>query len=107
MSQLSEGDSAVERLTREAIDAATEGKWEQVAQLYEHRASSGILEKVSPDLAKKLIPLDRWMMARIREVQALTQLHLEEAQDHRRRLETLKRQWIGSNNFQIRHRLSI
>lgn len=50
---------------------------------------------------------DQWMMTRIREVQALTQQHLEEAQDHRRRLETLKRQWVGKNAVESRHRLSI
>jgi len=107
MSQVTEDNGLLEQLTREAVDAASEGKWDQVAQLYEHRTRSGLLEKVSPDLAKKLLPSDQWIMSRIREVQALTQQQLREAQDHRRKFETLKRQWVGSNTVQTRHRSSV
>jgi tRNA A37 N6-isopentenylltransferase MiaA len=107
MSQITEADRLLEHLTQEAMDAATEGKWDQVAQFYERRASGELLQNVSPDVARKLIPYDQWMMTRIREVQALTQQHLNEAQDHRRRLETLKRQWIGNQAVQGRHLMSI
>ena len=107
MSQVTEDNGLLEQLTREAFDAAMQGKWDHVAQFYDRRARSGLLEGVSSSVAKKLLQYDQWIMTRIREVQALTQQQIGEAQDHRRRLETLKRQWIGSNNFQIRHRLSI
>lgn len=55
---MTEGDRLLERLTREAIDAVTEGKWDQVTQFYERRASGRLLEKASPDVAKKLIPYE-------------------------------------------------
>ncbi len=106
MSQVA-NDELLEQWTREAVDAAKHGRWDQVVQLYDRRKKSGILEKVSSKVAQKLIPYDRWMMTRIREVQALTQQHLGEAQNHRRKLEALKRRWVGNTDLQVRYRLSI
>ena len=106
MSQLA-NDELLEHWTKEAVDAARHGRWDRVIQLYDHRAKSGILEKISSKGAQKLIPYDRWMMARIREVQALTQQHIEEVQGHRRKLEALKRQWVGNPDGPARYRLSI
>ena len=107
MSQVNEGESEFEQLTSMAMEAATQGKWDFVAQLYDRRACVGSLDTISRDVAKKLMQYDQWIMTRIREVQTLTQQQLGEVQQHRRRLEGLKRQWAGQNLVQARHRLSI
>jgi tRNA A37 N6-isopentenylltransferase MiaA len=107
MSQVNEGENVFEQLTRMAMEAATQGKWDSVAQFYDRRASAGSLDTVPRDVAKKLMQNDQWIMNRIREVQALTQQQLGEVQQHRRRLEGLKRQWAGQTPVQARHRLSI
>ena len=107
MSQVNEGETVFEQLTSRAMEAATQGKWNSVAQFYDRRARAGSLDTVSQDVAKKLMQYDQWIVTRIREVQILTQQQLGEAQQHRRRLEGLKRQWAGQNLVQARHRLSI
>ncbi|MDH3769446.1 MAG: hypothetical protein OET79_00460 [Nitrospirota bacterium] len=107
MSQANEGDNVFEQLTSMAMEAATQGKWDSVAQFYDRRARAGSLDTVPRDVAKKLMQCDQWIMTRIREVQTLTQQQLGEAQHYRRRLEGLKRQWAGQNLVQARHRLSI
>jgi hypothetical protein len=107
MSQVNEGENVFEQLTIMAMEAATQGKWDSVAQLYDRRARAGSLASVPRDVAKKLMEYDKWIMARIREVQTFTQQQLGEAQQHRRRLEGLKRQWAVHNSVQARHRLSI
>ena len=105
---MTETEKLYEHLTQKAMEAAAEGKWGQVVQCYDQRMSAGLQEKISPNVAKKLMPKDQWLMTRIREVQALTQQHLEEAQYHRRRLSGFKRQWVGDHTtVQARHRLSI
>jgi hypothetical protein len=107
MREMTEREKNLEQLTRKAFRAASDGKWSEVIQFYDQRGRTGWLDDVSPDVAKQLMKYDRWMMTRVQEVQALTQQHLGEAQDHRRRLESLKRQWVGPNTGQARHRLSI
>ena len=107
MGPVLEHDQSVEELTQNAMAAAETGHWDQVVQLYEQRANSGRLENVSPDVAKKLVECDQWMMTRIREVQALTKQYLGEAQDRRRRLESVKRQWVSHHTMPTHHRLSI
>jgi len=107
MSQVNEGENVFEKLTTMAMEAAIQGKWGSVARLYDRRAHAGSLDTVPRDVAKKLMQYDQWIMTRIREVQTLTQQQLGEAQQHRRRLERLKRQWAGQNLVQARHRLSI
>ena len=107
MSQVNEVENVFEQLTNMAMEAATQGKWDSVAWFYDRRASAGSLDTVPRDVAKKLMQYDQWIMNRIREVQALTQQQLGETQQHRRRLEGLKRQWAGKNLVQARHRLSI
>ena len=107
MSLPNEGETVFERLTSMAMEAAIQGKWGSVAQFYDRRARVGSLDTVPRDVAKKLMQYDQWIMTRIREVQTLTQQQLGEAQQHRRRLEGLKRQWAGQNLVQARHRLSI
>lgn len=104
---MTEGEKLLGQLTHEAFQAASHGKWSEVVQLYDRRARAGLLENVSPHVAKQLMKYDQWMMTRIQEVQALTQQHLGEAQDHRRKLESIKRQWAGPNTVQARHRLSV
>lgn len=107
MSKVNEGENVFEQLTRMAMEAATQGKWDSVAQIYDRRASVGSLDTIPKDVVKKLMQNDKWIMNRIREVQALTQQQLGEVQQYRRRLEGLKRQWAGQNLVQARHRLSI
>ena len=107
MSQVIEEEKIFEELTSMAMEAAAQGKWDSVAQFYDRRARAGSFDVVSREVAKKLFQCDEWIMARIREVQILTQQQLGEAQQHRRKLEGLKRQWAGQNLVQSRHRLSI
>ncbi len=107
MSQVNEGENVFEQLTSMAMEAATQGKWDSVAQFYDRRARAGSLDTVPRDVAKKLIQYDQWIMTRIREVQTLTQQQIGDAQQHRRKLEGLKRQWAGQSLVQGRHRLSI
>ena len=104
---MTEREKLLGQLTHKAFQAASHGKWSEVIQLYDQRARAGLLENVSPHVAKQLMKYDQWMMTRIQEVQALTQQHLGEAQDHRRKLESVKRQWAGPNTVQARHRLSV
>ena len=107
MSQTHEKEAVFEQLTSMAMEAATLGKWDSVAQFYDRRASAGSPETLPRDVAKKLMQVDKWIMTRIREVQALTQQQLGEAQQCRRQLEGLKRQWANRNLVQARHRLSV
>ena len=107
MSIATEGASVFEQLTNMAMEAATQGKWDSVAQLYDRRARAGSLASVSRDVAKKLIEYDQWIMNRIREVQILTQQQLGEAQQLRRQLDGFKRQWANNRPTHARHRLSI
>ncbi len=97
----------LERLTRKACTAASHGKWDEVIRLYDQRACEGWLDDVSPDVAGKLMKYDQWVMTRIKEIQALILQQLGETQDHRRKLASVKRQWVGPNAGQARHRLSI
>ena len=107
MSQANERGTVFEQLTNMAMEAAIQGKWGSVAQLYDRRAHAGSLDTVSRDVAKKLMQYDQWIMTRIREVQTLAQQQLGETQQYRRKLEGLKRQWAGQSLVQARHRLSI
>ena len=43
MSQVNEGESEFEQLTSMAMEAATQGKWDSVAQLYDRRALCSVL----------------------------------------------------------------
>ncbi len=107
MREMDEKERVLEQLTSMAMEAATQGRWHSVTQLYDRRAQTGFLGNVSQDVANKLIHIDQWIMNRIREVQTLAQQQLGESQQHRRRLEGLKRQWAGQDLDQTRHRLSI
>ena len=107
MDSLTEHEKLLGQLTQKAKEAATQGKWDSVAQFYDSRARAGSLDKVSPEMADTLMQYDQWIMARIRDVQTLTQQQLGEAQQHRRKLDGLKRQWAIQNPVQVRHRLSI
>ena len=99
--------SLFEQLTNRAMEAATQGKWASVAHFYDCRAKAGSFQGIPRDVAKKLMQIDRWIMTRIREVQALTQQQLVEAQQHRRQLEGLKRQWASQSPTQAQYRLSV
>lgn len=107
MSQAPQRASVFEELTCMAMDAATNGQWNAVAQLYDRRARAGSLASLPQDVAKNLIQYDQWIMTRIREVQMLAQQQLGEAQQHRRQLDGFKRQWANNSPVQVRHRLSI
>ena len=107
MSSATQKQSVFEQLTSMAMEAASQGKWGAVAQLYDRRARAGSLQNVSPDIAEKLIQYDQWIMTRIREVQTLIQQQLGEVQRHRRQLNEFKQQWAQKSPGQARHRLSI
>ncbi len=107
MNQATDGGNVFEQLTNMAMEAATQGKWDSVAQFYDRRARAGSLASVPRDVARKLIQYDQWIMTRIREVQRLTQQQLGEVQQHRRQLDGFKRQWANNSPAQARHLLSI
>ncbi len=107
MSNVNGKEAIFEQLTNKAMEAAIQGKWASVAQFYDRRARTGLFETIPRDVAHKLMKVDQWIMTRIQEVQALTQQQLEEAQQHRRQLEGLKRQWAGHHLVQASHRLSV
>lgn len=96
-------NSLFEQLTKNAIEAAREGKWDQVIALYDHRMSQGKLKDLSPEIYRKIMNWDQWLVARIREAQGAIQQNLFEIQDKRRKLEILKRQWGGNSTAEARH----
>jgi len=104
---MTEDEKLFEQLTRKALQAASDGKWNDVVQLYDQRAQAGFPGAISPHVAKQCMQYDQWLITRIQEVQALTQQHIGEAQDHRRKLEAFKRQWASHSSDQARYRLSI
>ena len=110
MSQATQAENALEQLinlTDMALEAARLGKWESVAEVYDRRARIGALDSIPREVAMKLMQYDQWIMTRIREVQSLVQHQLREAEQHRRSLEGLKRQWVTTQPAQAQHRLSI
>ncbi len=104
---VTEEEQTLVDLTCKAREAAVTGQWDLVIDYYTQRGASGFLKDVSPKVAKELVTNDKWMMTRIREVQALTQQNLGAVQDHRRKLDGLKRQWVAHQTGPIQHRLSI
>ncbi len=107
MSAVNVKESKFEQLTNMAMEAATQGKWDSVAYFYEQRAHAGSFEAIPADVAKKLMHIDQWIINRIRDVQTLIQDQLGEAQQYRRRLEGLKRQWGSQSPVQGSHRFSV
>ena len=97
----------VEQLTRDAIEAARDGKWDQVVALYERRVSEGRLEHLSTSRTKALLRQDQWLITRVREAQAAIKKNLLAIEDQRRKLGILKRQWGGNSTGQARHLLTI
>ncbi len=96
-----------EQLTHKAMEAATLGKWDSVAHFYDRRTNAGSLEGLPRDVAKKLMHIDQWIITRIRDVQTLIQDQLGEAQQHRRRLEGLRRQWGNQSAVHVSHHFSV
>ncbi len=107
MSIVTEEEQTLVDLTYKAREAAVAGQWALVIDYYAQRGALGFLKDVSPKVANELVTNDKWMMTRIREVQALTQQNLGAIQDHRRKLDGLKRQWVAHQAVPIQHRLSI
>ncbi|MDH5564535.1 MAG: hypothetical protein OEY91_13055 [Nitrospirota bacterium] len=107
MSLATQEEHSFEQLTCLAMEAATQGKWDSVAQLYDRRANVGDLHSVSHEVATKLMQYDQWIMARIQDVKILVQHELRETEQHRRSLEGLKRQWAPLQPDHALHRLSI
>ena len=103
---MTEVDTLLEQLTQEALEAAKEGKWDQVAKLYDRRAFDGQLVKASPETREKLIQWDQWIITRTKEAQAAVRQSLQGVQNQRRKLDLLKRQWGGTAFVQPRHLLS-
>jgi len=98
----------VEQLAQDAIEAARDGKWDQVIALYDRRVSEGELTSpASPEMIQALVKWDQWLINRIREAQAAILQNLLEIQDQRRKLDALKSQWGGRSPAQVRHLLTI
>ncbi|WP_342346858.1 hypothetical protein [uncultured Nitrospira sp.] len=104
---MSEVNCLVEQLTQDAIEAARHGQWDQVIVLYEQRLSQGLQSSISLDTIQVLMESDQWLVTRVKEVQAAIKQHLNDIQDHRRKLEILKRQWGESSTTRVRHLLTI
>lgn len=104
---MSDSNCLIEQLTRDALEAARDGKWDQVVALYERRVSEGQLEHLSPSTTQALLKQDQWLISRVREAQAAIKKNLLEIQDQRRKLEILKRQWGGNSTAQTGHLLTI
>ncbi len=107
MSEANAEEAVFEQLTNKAMEAAIQGKWDSVAYFYDRRANAGSLDSLPRDVAKKLMKSDQWIINRIRDVQTLIQDQIGESQQHRRRLDGLKRQWGSQSPLQASHRLSI
>lgn len=104
---MSEVNCLVEQLTQDAIEAARHGQWDQVIVLYEQRLSQGLQSSISLDTIQVLMESDQWLVTRVKEVQAAIKQHLNDIQDHRRKLGILKRQWGESSTTRVRHLLTI
>jgi len=104
---MSDVNYLLEQLTQDAMEAARDGKWDQVITLYDRRVSQGKLDHISPATNQALVKRDQWLLTRVREAQAAIQQNLLVIQDQRRKLEILKRQWGGSFTAQARYLLSI
>ena len=104
---MSDVNCLLEQFTRDAIEAARDGKWEQVIAFYDRRVLEGQLEHISSSTAQALVKQDQWLITRVREAQAAIKKNLHEIQDQRRKLEILKRQWGGNSIAQARHLLTI
>ncbi|HSF09638.1 MAG TPA: hypothetical protein VLA60_09490 [Nitrospirales bacterium] len=97
----------VEQLTQDAIEAARHGQWEQVIVLYDQRLSQGPQQTLSLNTIQVLMESDQWLIARVKEVQAAINQHLNAIQDQRRKLGVLKRQWGENPTTPVRHLLTI
>jgi hypothetical protein len=104
---MSEVNCLLEQLTQNALEAARHGQWDQVIVLYDQRLSQGPQQSLSLDTIQVLMESDQWLMARVKEVQAAINQHLNDIQDHRRKLGVLKRQWGENSTTPVRHLLSI
>ena len=97
-------NNTLQEITKEAVKAAQEGRWERVIELYHRRAQDGMLEQASLETTKKLIAWDRWMTERIKNVSAAAKQQLFDLQDKRRKLEVIKRHWaINTPKIHTRH----
>ena len=97
-----EDQHPIEVLTQEALSASEKGLWDQVASLYQRRASEFDLKELSQAIAKRLINIDQVIQERARVVQAATQQGLDEAQEQRRKLRQWKQQWTYSSQAEAR-----
>jgi len=89
----SEMDRRIEQVTQEAIQAAHNGRWDQVITSFTRRNQDGDLAQVSPQTARKLLAWDQWIIERVKGVQSALGQQLLEVQDQRRKLASLKRQF--------------
>ncbi len=104
---MSDANFLLERLTQDVIEAARHGQWDQVIALYDQRLSQGPQPSLSLDTIQVLMKSDQWLISRIKEVQGAIKQHLNDIQDHRRRLGILKRQWGENSTTPVRHLLTI
>jgi hypothetical protein len=94
----------IETLTRKAVNAAEEGRWNVVIDVYRNRGEQADLEQISPAMAQRIMALDEWILQKIKMVQAATAQQIMELQEKRRKLSVLKRQW-GNEDLEADSRL--
>ena len=100
MSQVTEeGENVFEQLTSMAMEAATQGKWDAVAQFYDRRARAGSLDTNVPSGCCQETHAVRSMDhdSHSRSTSPHTATAWRSCNSHRRRLEGLKRQWAGQD----------
>lgn len=83
-------------LTQEAVRASEAGQWDEVIELYNARGRAVALDKVSPEVARQLVELDRLVRSRTRLVQQAIQADIDRLTIQRRELFRVKRSWMHS-----------
>lgn len=96
-------ETVIEQLTQKAFEAGQKGQWGIVAQCYAKRQALWRVEDISPELAQKLLHMDRQIARRIHEVKAAVQEELHAVAEQRRKLASLKHHWVGKGTSSNRH----
>ncbi len=96
-------ETVIEQLTKKALVAGQNGQWGLVAQCYAKREALWQVEDISPEFAQKLVDMDKRIARRIHEVKAAVQEELTAVAEQRRKLASLKQQWVGNRLSSSRH----
>ena len=98
-------DQRLERLTQEALQAARQGRWDQVITYYAKRVQDDEFAQVSPQMATQLMKWDQWMIRQVKCVQSALHQQILEVQEQRRRLAGMSRQYGIENVCESVHHL--